>query len=585
VKRLVVLAVLASCGPKKVPMSEPQPSPLADDAVAGVTDPALRALLADHWEWTMQAAPTWATRLGDHRFDDQLPRRDPDTIAAMRARTRELLARARAIDPAGLGPADRVTRALFEEDLAASVATEVCAFERWSVSARDNPYAELSDVVTYHPTGGPDDEANLTARMRQGARLIDETIANLRAGLAEGRVAAAEAVRRTIAQLDTELAKPTTEWGMARPAHQAILDDEIRPAIERFRDLLRDQLLPRARDGAAEGIGAMPDGAACYRAMIRNHLALDRTAEELHQLGQGEIARIDRELAGLGARVLGTADLAATIDRLRNDRSLYFDSADAIVAAAQDALDRARAAVPDWFGIQPRADVVMKVIPEHEAPYTTIAYYQQPNPDGSKPGEYFVNTYKPEVRPRFELEALSWHEAVPGHHLQIAIAQELGELPAFRKYGGSTAYVEGWALYTERLAEEMGLYSSDLDRIGMLSYDAWRASRLVVDTGLHAMGWTRAEAEAYMLAHTALTPENISNEVDRYIGWPGQALAYKVGQLEIFALRREAEARLGARFDIKAFHDVVLGSGAVTLPVLRAQIEAWLGEHDPGPAQ
>jgi uncharacterized protein (DUF885 family) len=226
--------------------------------------------------------------------------------------------------------------------------------------------------------------------------------------------------------------------------------------------------------------------------------------------------------------------------------------------------------------VLPRTDCVMREIPEYEAPYSTIAYYRQPHYDGTKPGEYFVNTYRPESRPRYELEALTWHESIPGHHLQIALAQELGALPAFRRLDGSTAFVEGWALYTESLADEMGLYSSDLDRLGRISYDAWRACRLVVDTGIHALGWTRAQAEAYMREHTALTPINISNEVDRYIGWPGQALAYKVGQLEIQRLRRDAEARLGTRFDLPAFHAIVLGAGAVTLPVLADRVTAWI---------
>jgi uncharacterized protein (DUF885 family) len=215
-------------------------------------------------------------------------------------------------------------------------------------------------------------------------------------------------------------------------------------------------------------------------------------------------------------------------------------------------------------------------VPDYEAPYTTIAYYREPNPDGSKPGEYFINTTQPTTRPRYEAEALAFHESIPGHHLQIAIAQELPEMPAFRKYGGVTAYVEGWGLYTERLADEMGLYSSDLERMGMLSYDAWRASRLVVDTGMHAKGWSRAQAVSFMLEHTALAENNIRNEVDRYIGWPGQALAYKVGQLTILRLRAAARAKLGAAFDLKAFHDTLLGAGPVTLPVLEGIIDRWI---------
>jgi uncharacterized protein (DUF885 family) len=211
----------------------------------------------------------------------------------------------------------------------------------------------------------------------------------------------------------------------------------------------------------------------------------------------------------------------------------------------------------------------------HEAPYSTIAYYRQPSADGRRPGTYMINTYQPETRPRYEAEALAFHEAVPGHHLQIAVAQELSAIPEFRKHGGVTAFVEGWGLYSERLADEMGLYSSDLDRLGMLSYDAWRSSRLVVDTGMHAQGWSRQQAIDYMTENSLLAENNIVNEVDRYLTWPGQALAYKVGQMEILRLRDEAKQTLGPRFDIKAFHDAVLGNGAVSLPVLRQQVELY----------
>jgi uncharacterized protein (DUF885 family) len=334
-------------------------------------------------------------------------------------------------------------------------------------------------------------------------------------------------------------------------------------------------ILPRARTGK-EGLSGLPDGEACYRAAIAYHVGLPVAPAELHALGLAEIARSDAEIARLGKALFGSADLAATIKKLREDKTLYFTSREEILAVAQRSLDRARAAIPRYFAVLPKTDCVMREIPEHEAPYTTIAYYRQPHYDGSKPGEYFVNTYKPETRPRFELEALTWHESIPGHHLQIALAQELGAMPMFRKLDGSTAFVEGWALYTERLADEMGLYTEDLDRLGKASYDAWRGSRLVVDTGLHAMGWTRAEAEAFMVEHTALTRDNISNEVDRYIGWPGQALAYKVGQLEIVKLRADAERELGSKFDLKAFHDVVLSAGAVTLPVLAQRVRDWV---------
>lgn len=577
----------------------PPASPLAADAVAGITDAALRVVVAEHWEYLMRWAPTWATTLGDHRYDDRLAPRDPAAHERALAEARAIAAGLAAIDPGGLGDVDATTHALLRDRLAAEIELAGCRFQEWAVdSGGGSLFGELSYLVESHTVGEPGDAANLHARLGQAGAAVDATIENLSRGLAAGRVASAEKVRRAIEQLEGELARPVDEWPMARPAWAEVAGDdpwpmgerarwvsalreriahEIRPAFERLRGFLHDRVLPAARTGR-EGLAGLPDGDASYRAAIRYHVGLPLAPEELHALGLAETARTDRELAALGARLFGAPDLAATIARLRTDPELYFQTREQILAAAQHALDRAKAAQAKFFAVLPATDCVMREIPAYEAPYTTIAYYRQPHYDGTKPGEYFVNTYKPETRPRFELEALTWHESIPGHHLQIALAQELGALPAFRKLDGSTAYVEGWALYTERLAEEMGLYSSDLDRIGQLSYDAWRASRLVVDTGLHALGWTRAEAEAFMAAHTALTEINISNEVDRYIGWPGQALAYKVGQLEILKLRGEAEAALGAAFELPAFHAVVLGAGAVTLPVLAARVRRWIAD-------
>jgi uncharacterized protein (DUF885 family) len=562
-------------------------SPLAADAVAGVTDPVLAAVIADHWEYSMRWAPTWATTLGDHRYDDQLAPRDAASIARMHGERDALLARLEAVAAERLGDSDRVTYELLRGRLEADKAQDVCKFHEWLVdSSGGSVLGELSYLVESHTVKTQEDAEHLVARMRQGAKAVDDTIANLKLGLADGRVSSAEKVRRVVEQLDAELAKPVESWSMTAPAWSEeypvqqrelaeVVREQIEPAIVRLRDFLRDSVLPKARTDK-EGLAGLPDGDACYRATILNHVGLPKTPQQLHQLGLDQIARTDKELAELGKKVLGTPDLASTIAKLRDDKALYFGSRDEILAAAQTALDRAKAAIPRFFSLLPKTDCVMREIPDYEAPYSTIAYYRQPHYDGTKPGEYFVNTFKPETRPRYELEALTWHESIPGHHLQIAIAQELGALPAFRKLDGSTAFVEGWALYTEQLADEMGLYSSDLDRLGKLSYDAWRASRLVVDTGIHAMGWSRAQAESFMRDHTALTAINISNEVDRYIGWPGQALAYKVGQLEILERRKRARDKLGDKFDLKKFHAVVLGAGAVTLPVLDDRINAWI---------
>ncbi len=608
IARAVMLLALATCGtPMTLVPIQPksQPSPLAADAVAGVTDAALRAVIADHWEYMMRWAPTWATTLGDHRYDALLAPQDAAAIARMHAERDALIDRLVKIDPATLGETDRVTYRLLRDSLEAARGQDVCKLWQWAVdNDSGSPLGQLSYLVESHTVTTPSDAKNLIAQLGQGAKLIDDVIANLTDGLASGRVASREKVRRAIEQADTELAKPTGAWAMMKPAWASAPDGDkwpegerdrlnaelrhvvtaqIVPAVARYRDFLRDRVLPRARVDN-EGVGALPDGDACYRASILVHVGLPMTSDELHALGEREIARTDRELATLGAKVLGTTGLADTIAKLRTDPTLYFSTRDEIMVAAQRALFAAKAAIPRFFSLLPKTDCILRETPDYEAPYSTVAYYRQPHYDGSKPGEYFVNTYKPETRARFELEALTWHESIPGHHLQIAIAQELGALPAFRKLDGSTAFVEGWALYTERLADEMGLYSSDLDRLGKLSFDAWRAARLVVDTGIHAMGWTRAQAEAFMREHTALTEINISNEVDRYIGWPGQALAYKVGQLEIFKLRDEAQAALGARFDLKAFHAVVLGAGAVTLPVLDERVRAWITSSAQGSA-
>jgi uncharacterized protein (DUF885 family) len=311
--------------------------------------------------------------------------------------------------------------------------------------------------------------------------------------------------------------------------------------------------------------------------MIRVHTSLGMDPRELHQLGLDQVAKFRRDLSALGSRVFGTTEIAEIQRRLRTSPEMHFKTAEEVETKARETLARAQTAVPQWFGkIQPRARCEVRVMGMHEAPYSTIAYYRQPSADGRRPGVYMINTYLPETRPRYEAEALAFHEAVPGHHLQIAVAQELTGVPEFRKHMGVTSFVEGWALYTERLADEMGLYSGDLDRIGMLSFDAWRSCRLVVDTGMHAEGWSRQRAIDYMTENSLLAENNIVNEVDRYLTWPGQALAYKLGQLEILKLRDEAKKRLGARFDIKAFHDAVLANGAVSLPVLRQQIEAYI---------
>ena len=595
-----LLLMLTSCGykaPPQAPPAEVTPRPVVvnynEVAVAGVTDPDLQALLHLHWEAVMASAPSWATNLGDHRFDGEWASADPVEHTRMTELFRSLLSRARSIDPDTLDELDKVTRELFLEELQSRVDRSVCQMGSWSFSPRMNPVVDINQEGELFGFDSPDRGSLYLSRIAQWLHELDVHIHALRAGMASGRVSNAHSTELVIEIVDAQLASDAN-WPLLAPtelerpqwsedqraafdrALAEMLEGPVREGLARYRAFLADELMPVARGADAAGVLNVPDGDKCYSALIRHYTTLDRTADEIHQLGLDALAGIHEELRTIGERSLGETDLQTLFVRLRTDPELYFETEDEVEAKAVEALGRAREAMPDFFGVLPQAECVVRRIPEYEAPYTTIAYYRQLAPDGSKPGEYFVNTYAPQTRPRHEAEVLAYHESIPGHHLQIAIAYELPETPAFRRFEGQTVFVEGWALYTERLADEMGLYSNDTDRLGMLSFDAWRAARLVVDTGIHAKGWTREEAVAFMKDNTPLAENNIRNEVDRYITWPGQALAYKTGQVEIWRLRSDAEARLGDDFDITAFHDTILGGGTVSLPVLQTRVEAWV---------
>jgi uncharacterized protein (DUF885 family) len=563
------------------------------DAAAGVSSAPLQELLWDHWETRMRWYPVWATRLGDHRYDDRLEDRSVDAYTDRRDRIREELATAEALDVASMTAEDRLTLRLFIEDHRHAVAGSVCRFEEWRVSARGNPLVEIGYLPEIQPFSTRDEAAALLARYRAIPGWVDSWIDTRRVGLTAGRVANAESVRRALEQVRTELGKPSAEWSLSKPTQppegdvpdpiaaerkQAadLVDGEIRAAFERWATFLEREVSPAARPADAVGMNALPGGEACYAALVRKYTTLERTPDELHRIGLEELTRIHEEFRVLGARVLGVSEPAEVFARLRDDPALRFRTSEEVEAKAVASVARAVEAQNRMLTAPPAAECVVRRVPDYEAPFTTIAYYRRPAPDGSKPGEYFVNVHAPETRPRFEAEVLAFHEGIPGHHLQIAVAQGLTALPAFRRNTGATAFVEGWGLYSERMADELGLYSGDLDRLGMLSFDAWRASRLVVDTGIHTRGWTRSRARKFLETNTPLALNNIDNEVDRYITTPGQALAYKTGQLEIRRLRAMAEQRLGEAFDLRRFHDAVLENGAVPLPVLAERIEAWL---------
>lgn len=358
-----------------------------------------------------------------------------------------------------------------------------------------------------------------------------------------------------------------------------IVENDVYPAMREYRRILATEILPRSRPDDHPGILFVPGGKADYAECIEAFTSLPLSAEEIHQIGVLEVRRINDAMIALGMQLFGpgkVGGMKSLRQTLESDPSMHYRSREEIMATAEAAVARMTAALPGAFGRLPEARLEVVRVPAHEEAFTSMAYYRGPAPDGSRPGRYYVNTFDPESKPRWEAEALAFHEGVPGHHLQIAIANELDGLPMVRRHMGIGAFVEGWALYTEELADNMGLYSSDTQRLGKLSFDAWRSARLVVDTGIHAMGWSRDRAIRYLEEHTLADRRNIENEVDRYITWPGQALGYKIGQLELLKLRQKAKQALGASFDLRAFHDLVLDDGPVTLPILRKKVDAWL---------
>jgi len=554
----------------------------------------LDALAQAYWEAVLEDSPVYATAIGEPGYDDRLSDITPTGRGRWTAQLEKFLERARSIPETSLSPQERMTKSELLTSIVTSLDEVVCDLEAWTVDPLGGPVVSFLNIESYQPARTAEDGRNLVARWRAMGPSIDDHVANLRRGLATGRVAVRAGAGKVIEEIDdfarkrfedSPLLKPlrdphtawtTEERAAFRADLEAAVRDGIRPAFLRLGDVLRQEVLPRARPDERPGILHIPDGASAYRRLMHSYTALELSPEDVHATGLREVARINREMQDLGEKALHTRDRREILRRLRTDRDLYFRTRDEVEEKARDALARAKAAIPRFFGRLPKADCEVVRMEAHEEKHSTIAYYRPPAKDGSRPGRYFINTSAPETRPRYEAEVLAYHESIPGHHLQIAIAQELEGLPAFRKHLGITAYTEGWGLYTERLADEMGLYTADLDRIGVLSYDAWRACRLVVDTGMHAKGWTRQQAIDFMLANTALAENNIVNEVDRYIAWPGQALGYKVGQLEIRRLRADAEKRLGSRFDLRAFHDVVLGNGAVSLETLRGATDGYI---------
>ncbi len=554
----------------------------------------LRQLFDDAWEFDLQEDPLFASQAGDHRHDDRLPSVTVDDYRRRLGKEREFLERVQRIDRGKLSPQEQTSYDIF----ARLRQNQIKEYEFQSyltpITNRSGFHIEFPELPKNSRLNDVRDYENYVSRLRAFDQFVDDHVELMRAGIQAGIVLPAVSLADYQRPLEAQIVDDAKQSLLYEPfrkfpatiseadrqrleqAGRAAISKSVVPGYRRFFDFLRDEYVPHVRGQIAAA--ALPNGREFYRHRVRRFTTLDVTPQAVHDTGLAEVARIRKEMQEAIARTGFEGDFAAFVEFLRSDPQFYVETPEALLRAVSLVLKRMDGRLPKLFGTLPRTPYGVREIPAFIAPSTTTAYYQPPAGDGSIAGFYYVNTYNLKARPLYEIEALSFHEAVPGHHLQIARQQELDGLPEFRKFAGFTAFVEGWGLYAERLGLEVGFYEDPYSNFGRLSYEMWRACRLVVDTGMHYLGWTREQAIEFMAANTALTRLNIVNEVDRYIAWPGQALAYKTGELKIRQLRHKAEEKLGPRFDVRQFHDAVLANGAVPLDVLERIVDEYI-EH------
>ncbi|MFI4897093.1 MAG: DUF885 domain-containing protein [Phycisphaerales bacterium JB059] len=578
----------------------------------------LRALMdeileARHERFPEQVGPF----LGDDTYNDRLTDNSPAAVAAWTQRQAQWLERARALDLSGASEEDHLNRDLLVYNLELALRLAPLHREQMPVSTMGGPQVWLPQLGDRVPMTRPHHREDWVRRLEQIPNVIGDAIDQMRAGLEAGRVPPRVVIEPTIEQAMAQTSSSIREDPTTSPFYaplrdldpgsalseraQAAIRDRIIPAYTELALFLQNEYLPACRDTIA--ISDSIDGELAYELALKEHTTLDLTAEEVHQIGLDEVARIKKEMMEVIRRsdwygspivVEGVSDpedddavFAAFVEYLRTDERFYFDEPEELLNAYRSIAKVIDAEMPRLFGRLPRMPYGVRAVPEYAAPAAPTAFYYAGSLEGGIPGYFMANTHALDQRPKYDIVALTLHEAVPGHHHQIALTQELENIHPLRRLTWTTAFGEGWGLYAERLGLEMGedlvddgvdrgLYADPYDDFGRLNFEMWRAMRLVVDTGLHAKGWSRQRAIDYMLANGALTETNVRNEVDRYIGWPGQATAYKIGQLKILELRERAEAALGDRFDLRAFHDAVLSSGSIPLPVLEAKIDRWI---------
>ena len=555
----------------------------------------LHRLISENWEFRMREHPLFATSVGDHRFNDLLGSVSPEAEERRIREARRLLAALQSIPRDSLSESDRINYDILEREFSESLEEHDLLLHLFPITNREGFHTYFLRLPETVPLNNTRDYENYIARLRAFRSWVGEHIELLREGVRAGMVLPSisvagieDVVRPHIVEDPAQslLWKPFESFPagvseadrsrLAEAGREAIAASIV-PGYRDFLAFMQREYIPAARAGI--GASELPNGRKLYAQRVRSYTTLNVTPDEVHETGLREVARIRADMDSLIRSTGFTGSFQDFIKFLRTDSRFYVNTPEELMARTALVLKRMDGELPKLFGRLPRMPYGIEPVPDYIAPKTTTAYYSRPSGDGTRSGTYWVNTYDLQSRPTYEIEALSYHEAVPGHHLQIALMQELEELPAFRRFSGFTAFVEGWGLYSEQLGYDVGFYNDPYSRFGQLSYEMWRGLRLVVDTGMHWKGWTRRQAIDYMAENSALTLLNITNEVDRYIAWPGQAVAYKIGQMKISALRREAEETLGTRFNIRGFHDVVLGSGAVPLTVLEDNVRAWIASE------
>ena len=551
-------------------------------------------ILTAQWEKKLIENPEWATRLGDDRYNDRLNDVSFETIKKRQKDNRALQTRLKRIDRSALSEPDQLSYDLYVQKLERSNYGYRYKTYFMPIDQMGGIQIGFAGMPDYAPFETPEDYQNYISRLRAFPKKIEQTIDLMKRGIETGWIHPKIILRLVPDQIKAQYNRPVVESPLFRPFKEfpdsfsgsrkdnfivdatSAIKQSVYPAYIALYTFITETYLPACRETIAAT--DLPGGRSYYDHRVKDYTTTNLTPEEIHERGLNEVDRIRQEMKLVIKKVRFKGTFKEFLDSLRADSNFYYLNENDLLDEYRVICKKADAQLPQLFGQLPRLPYGVKRIPDYQAPASPTAYYYSGSQEAGRPGFFMANTYLLDTRPKYEMEALSLHEAVPGHHLQIALAQELEDLPKFRRYGGFTAFVEGWALYAEKLGEEMGFYKDPYSRFGQLTYEMWRACRLVVDTGMHALGWTREQAIDLMLANTAKTENDVIVEIDRYIAWPGQALAYKIGELKILELRAKAEKELGISFDIRKFHDVVLGNGALPLDMLEKQVLDYISK-------